>query len=974
MDWIKNESYHGFRLIDETQLPELKGTGRIFQHEHSGVRLIHIACDDTNKVFTMTFKTPPTDNTGVAHIVEHTVCCASENYPLKDTFVEMDKGSLNTALNACTYKDMTMYYCASQNEKDLHNLMTVYMDLVCHPLMLHNPLLFRQEGWHYAIEDAKDPITYNGIVYNEMKGEYAEPTALLDYEIHQALFPDTCYRYDSGGVPESIVTLSQEAFEAFYRKHYQPQNATLYLYGDGDLLKQLADLDDNYLKNLSKGEAEIEIPRQQPPEAPLAIKRYYGASKEQGDQRAIFALSFVVEDVIKSKERLAFQILEHMLLKSAASPLAEAIVSRQMLGKVLEEVGYDPGKKQPTFSFVLSGAKEGKGKAFEKAVRQELQRLVTEGIPKDLLEAALHTVIFSLHEGESQSEPKGVLYSEDVQMSMLYGGEPFAHLTYTKDLEALVAEAQTGYFERLIKKYFLDNTHRVLVELEPKAQLLGEKERAQQKLLANYKKSLSPRQLEELLAMNQALDAMQEEENDKCQLAKLPSLKKEDLCRKTAPIRLEEGALSGQKVVWQHEKTQGIAYIHLLFDATCIKQEHIPYLGMLANVLTYMSTKNYGYSELENAINSQTGGINCSVNGYSHCLYTDRYQPFFKISSKVLVRDYTKLLSLLREITCEGVFTDRDKLKELLSYVHYEMERSFVGAPEYRATRRLYSYYSEAAVYEDYVSGLTYYRQLEHILKDFERYYEEVAHTLQAIYETVMTRDNLRCYITCEGEQKERLEKQLALWIAGLPTRKHVSRSYMLKAEGINEAFATDNEVQAIAMGYNFKKHGFAYHAGLHVLTHIINSTYLWDKVRLQGGAYGCEIAVGRDGNVVVCSYCDPELEVTLDVFKGIPAFIERLEVEEEELLKYMIGTIGSIDYPMTMEQKSERAIVIDLCGLSEERLQKERLEILEITPEQIKGFAQWFEPLVKEAYLCVIGSEQRLKKNKDLFEKVITL
>ncbi|MGL4345325.1 MAG: insulinase family protein [Cellulosilyticaceae bacterium] len=976
MNLIKNTCYHGFMLIEEYTIEEVKGIGRVFEHQKSGAKLIHIENEDSNKVFTITFKTLPSDNTGVAHIVEHAVCCASKKYPLKDTFVEMDKGSLSTALNACTYKDMTMYYCASQNARDLLNLMEVYMDLVFNPLMFERTMIFKQEGWHYCLEELSDAITYNGIVYNEMKGEYAEPTAILDHEMHQVLFPDTVYRFDSGGIPDAITTLDEKAFEAFYRRYYTAQNATLYLYGDGDLMAQLALLDEVYLGGMTKAVYEQEeIPLQPPLKEPQRIIKEYATAKgEEVDDQLILTLGFVVGEVTDSKERLAFQILEHMLLKSAASPVAQRLVSELSIGKVLEEVGYDPGKRQPTFTFTLSGAKAEGEQVFEQEVLGVLESMVNQGIDQELLEASLHTVTFALCEGESQSEPKGVLYSEDIQMSMLYGGEPFAHIAYQKDLDELARSVNTGYFEQLIKTYFLENNHRALVILRPNDQLLKSKEEMLRKELKAYKKTLTKSKLKQLIKMNKALDDFQEEPTSLEYLTLLPSLKKSDLKREIEPITLIKEQIQGVPVIWQELQTQGIGYVHLLFDASVVAEEDIPYIGILANVLTYVGTTQYSYQGLENAINRQTGGINCSINAYGDSLDTDVYQSLFKISGKVLSTDVHKLLDLLEEIMTKTQFDDRDKLQEIISYVQYEMERSFTGAPEYRAVRRLYTYFSKAAVYEDLVSGLVYYDLISKLTREFDQHVEQLIAKLQDIYHKIMSRGHLKLYVTCEESVRGDYEQAIQNWLVKFPDIEASTYQYELQTCDGNEGFITANEVQAIAKGYNFKKAGYRYSGALHVVSQILNSTYLWDKVRLQGGAYGCEIALGRDGNMVICSYCDPSLLETLEVFDEIGEYLRTLVISEEELLKYTIGTIGAIDYPMTMEQKSERAIAYDLCGLNLEMLQEERDQILDITPQDIVGFAELFEAMGNQDHVCVIGSAQTLDSQKQLFKTVRTI
>ncbi|MEG0013424.1 MAG: insulinase family protein [Cellulosilyticaceae bacterium] len=966
--------YHGFKLIEEKFIGELSGLARYFIHEKSGASLVQIANEDSQKVFTISFKTPPRDNTGVAHIVEHAVCCASKKYPLKDTFIEMDKGSLNTSLNACTYKDMTMYYCASQNNKDLMNLMEVYMDLVLNPLIYTRPYIFKQEGWHYALESKKEAITYNGIVYNEMKGDYSEPSTLMEYEIHKALYPDTVYAYDAGGVPSEIITLTEEDFLAFHKTHYHPSNCNLYLYGDGDLLAQLALLDTNYLCQYEKQPFNLEIPMQEPFDSPRTVYKQYPITDEESlDEKSILSLSFVVGETLNTELRLAFQILEHMLLKSAASPLTAALVGDGGLGKVIEESGYDTGKRQPTFSIVLNGSEGKNSEAFKIKVFEILHALASEGLDPDLIEAAISTATFALEEADTPWEPKGLLYSEDVQTSILYGGHPFTHLSYKSHLEKMNKLKYQGYFESIITKYLLDNPHYILLVMEPNKDLQQLEETALAKELAAYKQSLSKKEIISLIDLNHELDAIQDLDNTPEDLALLPTLGLQDIQPLISAVPLVESQEGEVQIIFNPQDTHGIIYTHLLFDASSISQEDISYLGLLANTLTYLSTQNYHYSALENEINKQTGGLNCTINAYTDSNDTDSYQPMFKITSKSFTHKLSNLIDLLYEVTTQGLFNEKEKLKEILDYIKYELERSFVSSPEYRVSKRLYSYFSASAVYEDHVAGIAYYRFLSDLIEHFDRDFEKIITKLKAIYTQLIQKNHLMLSITGQSQDYAQITQHFQGFINRLPSGYYEKPVYTLIPPASNEAYLTANGVQAIAQGFNFKKSGYAYNGTLNVISNLLNSTYLWDKVRLQGGAYGCDLSMSGDGNLLICSYCDPGLVDTLKVYKGIGSFLRKLDLDDAELLKYIIGTIGGLDYPLTMEQKSERALAHYLCHITYEMIQKEREEVLNTTLESIRASADLFDTMVKENMICVIGNTNELTKNKKLFNKLVT-
>lgn len=969
-----DQVYHGFLLIEEQAIAEIDGIGRVFEHVKSGARLVQLETKDTNKVFTVSFKTLPKDNSGVAHIIEHSVCCASKKYPLKDTFIEMDKGSLNTSLNACTYKDMTMYYCASQNEKDLLNLMEVYMDLVFHPLIKERAYIFKQEGWHYAIEDTDDDIVYNGIVYNEMKGDYAEPSTRLEAAIHEALFPSTPYRYDSGGKPEEIIKLQEEAFFAFYKQHYKPSNCTLFLYGDGDLMKQLELLDTAYLQDFKKEHVELDIPKEKPFDEAKEVHAYYPASLEEEQiDRSILALSFVVGEIQDVELRIALEILEHMLLKSSASPLTKALISEANLGQMIEESGYDTGKRQPTFSIVLNGSNPSSKEAFKEGVFKVLKQLVQEGIDQDLLEAAISVVTFGLQEGDTPWEAKGVIYSEEVQMSVLYREHPLKHLSYKKYLDHIETNKDKGYFETLIKTYFLENNHHVLVVLQPSVDVANQEEENFTKGLMNYRKSLTKSQLQELIEMNQELDDIQDQPNAKEALALLPRLSLQDINKEVSKVTIQKESIQNATLYFNPEPTGQISYLHFLFDTSSVRQEDLPYLGLLANLLTYVSTKNYTYDALENEINKLTGGLNCSVNAYANSEDTSIYKPSFKISCKVLAEKLSTIPALLEEITLNSIFNEKEKIKEIIGIIKYEIERSFTGTPEYRATRRLYTYFSESALYEDQVSGMGYYDFLKEQYEHFEEHFEELARKVTKLYDQIMQQNNLQISVTSQQGNYPYLKQQLESYIACLPFKNYDHVTYKFQKEVKNEAYQTASNVQAIVSGYNFKKLGYSFTGALHVLNNLLDSTYLWDKIRLQGGAYGSNLMMSRDGNLVLCSYCDPGLEDTLEAYEGIGSYLKRVHLDQEELEKYIIGTIGGLDMPLTMEQKSERALIYSICEIDQEMLQKERNEVLATTLDDIRAFGMMFEDVMKQHALCVIGSKQTILENAHYFKEIKT-
>ncbi len=966
------QQYDGFKLLQEEYIEEVDGIGRVLRHEKSGITIINLNNKDPHKVFCVAFYTPPESNNGAPHIVEHTVCCASEKYPLKETFMALEKGSICTTLNACTYPDMTMYYGASLSEKDLNGIMKVYMDMVFHPLMEQDESFFAQEGWHYILDEETNEVGISGVVYHEMQGEYGEATTRLEHALSGALFPETHYRFDAGGIPQDIINLSYEEFLEFHKRYYRPENSVIYLYGDMDLKLQLTILEECCLKDLSSTKgltSRFEGSYQKAPLTPLYVTAEYPADLDE--DQTLMSLSFVIGTALDAELRLAFELLEHMLLRSSASPLAKYIVVERQLGISLGEGGYDTSRYQPVFSISLKGANKEDGHTFETAVLEVLESLVKNGIDEDLVEAALHTLAFELKEVDASYEPVGLQYGEMILNSYLYGGNPFVHLKYKEHIEKIKAYQRKGYFESLIQKYLLNNKHRVLVILNPSHELAEQEHKQLESTLLAYEKTLTPSKKAALIIRQQELQKMQMTPNCQEDLKCLPHLKKEDLTLEIPSISKKEVMITPFKYYFHEEQTKGIVYLHVLFDTTVVSQEELPYLGVLGHLLTYVGTKSMDYQTLENAINRKTGGMNCSLQAYNH-LENNEYKPYFKITSKVLIEEINEWQLLMLEILNESIFTEKSRIKEMIGNIKYELARSFEGAPEYRATRRLFAFFAPAGEYEDMVSGIRFYNFIRDFYKHFDKQYETIMEKVSLVYKKVVCQQNLMVYVTAPPEEEETLQEIVYALGKSLPSQDQEHYKYDLTLRNQREAYCTMQKVEAIAKGFNFITAGFNYHGVMEVAANIIESTYLWDHVRLKGGAYGCDLLISHDGNLVICSYCDPKLKGTLEVFEGIGNFLRHLQMEEEELERYIIHTIGTMQVPMSMEQKSERGLMYTLCGMSIDKVKQVMHEILNIDLADIRALAPIFDALNKAPYLCVVGSKKQIKKCKKYFDCII--
>lgn len=965
-----NSVYHGFRMIEEKYIKELNGVGRLFCHEKSGVKLFNIENDDENKVFTVSFKTPPESNNGIAHIMEHGVLCGSEKYPLKDAFAELAKGSLNTYINGGTYNDVTMYYAASTNDKDFLNLIEVYMDLVYNPLIYKNSDIFKQQAWHYHIENKEDDIEYRGVVYNEQMGDTSSPEDVLIIKRSEALFPNTIYKYNSGGIPEEIINLTEEEFLDFHKKYYHPSNSYLYLYGNGDILDKLELINQKYLGDIEKKISSFPIPMQDTFDEPVEMTCEYAISSDENvEDKTFMDLGFVMGNVLDRELSLASEILAYMLIETSASPLRQALLKAEIASDISGE--YDFYRQQPVFSITLEGSNIDKKEKFQEIVFEVLEDMVKKGIDKKLVEASINAKEFELREAAYIYVPKGLVYSEMVQQSCLYGGEPTLNLEYEKALIRIKSALTTNYFEQIIEKYLLNNNHRALVVLVPSTTLGDKKETETRAKLEKYKNSLSTEKLEKLIEMNLQLKKRQDTPNTPEALSKIPVLSHEDIGTKAEEFVTEVKEIDGVKVIFSLQKTKGISYINLLFDTLCVKQEEVPYVGLLAKMIGKISTEKYGYSDLANEININIGGLSSYAKAYSNKDNCDLYEPKLEIRSKVLQSNLQKLIEILKEIVNYSDFTELTRLRELILETKASLEDEINDDPSYLVNRRVRSSFSLSDVYEELTSGLEFYRFICDLEEKFDFAGIEIAGKLKAILGSIVNKRNLTIALVTEEEVFRETATAISEFTRSLKDKEVHREKYDFGYINKNEGILTSNQVNYVAQGYNYKKLGYKESGALRVISTILSKTYLWEKVRVQGGAYGAFIELESNGNMVLSSYRDPNITNTLENYGKAADFLRNFSVDDGEILKYIIGTIGALDKPLIMEEKVNKCIKNYLCGITTEDIQKERKEILKTTKEDIQELANLISAMLKKNCYCVIGNESKIKSNSEVFNTI---
>jgi len=962
-----------YRMVQQKQMKELNSEGMVLEHKKTGARIFLLANDDENKVFCIGFRTPPDDNTGLPHILEHSVLCGSDKFPIKDPFVELVKGSLNTFINAMTYPDKTVYPVASCNAKDFQNLMNVYMDAVLHPNIYHEEKIFKQEGWHYELEALDQPLTYNGVVYNEMKGAYSSPEGLLDRLTSGTLFPDNCYGKDSGGDPASIPELTYEKFLEFHSTYYHPSNSYIYLYGDMDMAEKLDWLDREYLSSYEKKPVDSHIPKQTPFTEP--VEREYFYSVAEGDPEtdaAYLTVNTVIENEPDPKLYIAFQILEYTLLGAPGAPLKQALIDAGIGKDILG--GYDSGILQPYFSVVAKNAnKEQKGE-FLAVVKGTLRKLADQGInPRSLL-AGINYYEFKYREADYGSAPKGLMYGLQCLDSWLYDGDPMLYLEYQETFDYLKQAVQEGYFERLIRNYLLDNPFEAVIILSPKKNLgMLEDEKLARKL-ENYKNLLTNGQLEAIIADTKALKKYQDTPSTPEALAKIPLLMREDIEQKAEQFYWKEKEEANIKVLHHDFHTSGIGYLKLLFMTDTVPQEDLYYVGLLKSVLGSLDTEHYGYSDLTSEIHLNSGGVEFSVTSFADLQDAEHFTGAFSASVRVLYDRLDFGFEILEEILNRTVFDDEKRLGEVIQETRSRAKTKLENAGHSTAVSRATSYFSATAYYNEMTGGTAYYNFLEQLAKNYEQEKKTIIVKLKEVCGRLFTAANLMINYTADESGYAYLPAAIKKLSDHLKPGDGVRYPFTHPAVNQNEGLKTSSQVNYVARCGNFRTAGYEYTGALRILQVILSYDYLWLNIRVKGGAYGCMSGFGRSGEGYLVSYRDPNLVETNQIYEGVVDYLEKFDPDERDMTKYVIGTISSMDSPLTPSVKGSRGMSAYLSGVTAEMMQQERDQVLGATKEDIRTLAGIIRAVLDTGSLCVVGNEEKIETNRELFGTVRNL
>lgn len=960
-----------YEILDEHRVEDVQSDGFILRHKKSGARIAVLSNNDDNKVFYIGFRTPPEDETGVPHIIEHTTLCGSKKFPVKDPFIELAKGSLNTFLNAMTYPDKTVYPVASCNDQDFKNLMDVYLDAVFNPNITKYEEIFKQEGWHYELTGKDDELKINGVVYNEMKGAYSSPDEVLSSQIYRSLFPDNTYSKDSGGNPEYIPKLTYEAYLDFYHKYYHPSNSYIYLYGDMDVVERLEWLDKEYLSLYDYKKVNSEINKQPAFDEIKNVEAQYSITMDDSQENKTY-LSYnrVVGDTLDEMLYQAFDVLDYALVSSPGAPVKQALIDAGIGDDVYGS--YDAGILQPVFSFVAKNANASQADEFESIIENTLKEVVKTGINKEALLAGINSSEFKFREADFGQFPKGLLFGLNCLDSWLFDDmKPFIHLECLGTFAKLRKAVDTDYFEKLIQEYLLDNTHGSSVTVKPKRGLGNEREEALAKELSDYKVSLSDEEIKKLIEDTEHLKKYQEEPSSDEDLRKLPMLTRADMKKNAMPFSNIEDELLDVKVVRHDIESNGIDYISFLFDAGDFAQSELGYLGFFTNALGLVSTEKYSYTDLANATNIYTGGI--STGTASHPDIKDRNNFVFKfeVKLKVLEKNLDKALELMEQMLLSSDFTDTKRLGELVAQIKARLQANLSSSGHLVAAMRSMSSFSRYALYQDELKGIAFYRSICRIEKELSESPKSVSDKLAAIAQKLFARNRMLISFTGNNEAYCNAKPSLEKVIAGFNKMSAVGNQAEVHFNTAKEAFIDASQIQYVAKTGDFICEGYEYTGALRLLRIILSYDYLWINVRVKGGAYGCMNTFLRSGESYFVSYRDPNLSDTLDVYDRIPEYIKSFSPDERDMTKYIIGTFSALDTPMNPEAKGSRSLSAYLEGITYEQIQKERNEILNAQPEDIRRLADLVKAVLKKDSICVIGNENMIKESAGLFENV---
>ena len=965
-----------YNVVEISDIDELSAKAAILEHKKTKARIFALLTDDNNKVFTIGFRTPSKDSTGVAHILEHSVLCGSKKFPAKDPFVELVKGSLNTFLNAITYPDKTVYPIASCNDKDFDNLMEVYLDAVFYPNVYTEPKIFKQEGWHYEVVDEKgNPdengnIILNGVVYNEMKGAFSAADSVLERSITKTLFEGHSYGEESGGDPDVIPTLTYENFLDMHSKYYHPSNSYIYLYGDMDMAKKLEWIDREYLDKFEYREVDSKIEEVKELESVKEANFEYPITENQTEENATYlSWNTLVGGELNPTVYMGFQILEYVLIDAPGAPLMQALID---VG-IGEDVygGYANGIYVPYFGVTAKNSNLDRKPEFLAVIEGTLRKLAYEGLDKEAIKAAINVFEFKAREADYGSYPKGLMYGLSSFDSWLYDADPTMHLRFENIFKTLREEVENGYFENLIKKHLLDNKNTAIVTMTPKKGLTTKKDNELKEKLAKFKDTLSKEELKKIYEDTIALKRYQSEPSSEEALLKIPLLSRDDISRDVKMPEFEEDSVKvcdkDIKVVHSKVFTAGINYMKFIFNIDFANEEEIKYLELLKEILGYIDTKKETFAALATNINLNSGGVSYSLEAYATNANPIDFTFGFCVNAKILYGKEPWLYSTVAEVLTTSKLEDKKRIKDIIAEVLAGKDR-LVSSGHMTALTRAGSYISKELLFKDLTKGIAYLKFLESIdiEKDFDKLYEK----LSSLSKKVFNVNNLLIHTICDDKGYKHSFDGAKVLIDSLEKEDIKRERAKLLPEIKNEGFETSSMVNYVARFGNFVNHGFKYTGVLRVFKVLLSYDYLWNNIRVKGGAYGCSAVFSRSGNAGFVSYRDPNVANTNKIYEGIVDYAKNFTANDREMTKSVIGAISEMDTPLTPAGEGMKGLSAYYSKVRHEDMQKEREEVLNTSEADIRGLVPLIEAVLSDNLICAVGNADLIEKDSEMFKE----
>ncbi|MCR5201657.1 MAG: insulinase family protein, partial [Lachnospiraceae bacterium] len=944
----------------------------LFRHKKTKARVLVLSNEDINKVFNIAFRTPSDSDKGVQHIIEHTVLCGSKNFPVKDPFIELIKGSVNTYLNATTYPDKTMYPVASYNDKDFKNLMHVYLDAVFNPNIYDIEEIFKQEGWHYELEDKDSPVIYNGVVYNEMKGAYSSVDGIMETYLIKELYPDCEYKYDSGGNPEVIPSLTREEYLAYHSKYYHPSNSYIYLYGDIDVEERLNWIDENYLKDYDELKVDSQISLQPDFSEPREADYEYAVNKGEAEgNKTMYAYGIKLDVTQNDKVTKALAMCTEILLDVSGAKVKEAIVKAGLGEEIISD--YCDLFRQGYLAIYVKNAPAGKKKELFEVIENTMKQVVSEGIDKDLLLARINLREFAAKEKEFGITPKGLIYGIRAMNTWLYEDE--AAFNKFKDswiYDEFHKDIESDYFEKLIEEHFINNNNKVMVEYAPSEGLTARVDKKTREELEAFKASLSDEEIEKLIADTKKLKDYQNTPSTPEELNTIPLLTRDDLSKTVRCSDIKEDSFEGMKVFRSNVKSNGISYYMIRTDLSDYK-DNVFALNTLTLLLGSLSTKNYSYSALEAFKGIHLGAASFGVD--IDCDKDFNLILDYMTLVKCLNENLDKSFEYLKEVLFETQFDDVDRIKELILEQLSKLKSSGLYAGHATASERALAHIYEDEAIKDYSDGIGYMKLLEKLINDNK--IDEFAEYAKTLITSLRSKNNLTMLYIGSDEDYELFKSEikksnlLDCFTDEVPAFEHkFINDTVIKDK--SEGFTTPAKIQYVALAGKYDpskiKKGI-----VPLIGSMLNSGYLWNRVRVLNGAYGVFIRLQPNGKAVFSSYRDPKLTETLEAYREAGDYLATAELDERELDKAVISTCGSIDSPISDRAEALRAFRWYLTKKDVSRLNEEREQLLNLDIEDIRAFADVVREVASYGEICVIGSEEKIKENEGIFNNIIT-